>query len=713
MEAIIGVQVRRKETMSPRSISEEFSSGDNRYRENEECVHSRERKDKDDRDEEVIKVYDGNTSIKRRIFRTITVSRLATTEHILTQALRAFHITKDPSSFYLTDLYAPNETPLTDPSPVQTLTKREGKRPAVFLRFHDGNSGEVRVYPGKLQVSQPFCTIQVNASTTITDLIKEALIKFGLESLRPEDFRLSEILLDRGVTERVLTTDEKPWEIMKALSKDSIRQMELMRFYLQMKEDPHGPNLALFVGNLPPSLSQKTYENILIEFLGKENKFSSIGPIYYEYGSMVITYEDAKKAVRALYTLRESSYEEKQLLVMLLPNIEPSMVPSGVKPLLVFVNVKSGGCQGLELITSFRKLLNPYQVFDLDNGGPLPGLYVFRHIKDYKILVCGGDGTIGWVLQCLDNVGQDSECSSPPCAIVPLGTGNDLARVLRWGPGYTGGEDPLNLLRDVIDAEEIRLDRWTVVFHPEDKGGEDKVNQHNTTGSTSEEVSSVMVMNNYFGIGIDADLCLDFHNAREENPNKFNSRLHNKGVYVKMGLRKMVGRKMCKDLQREIQLEVDGKKVDLPPVEGIIILNILSWGSGANPWGVEKEDQFSKPNHWDGMLEVVGVTGVVHLGQIQSGMRSAMRIAQGGHIKIHIHADMPVQVDGEPWVQAPCDVVVLKSALKATMLKKMKGKMKRRNTEPFMQQGTGPGATGLSIPVVSEASENVNHNNEF
>lgn len=53
-----------------------------------------------------------------------------------------------------------------------------------------------------------------------------------------------------------------------------------------------------------------------------------------------------------------------------------------------------------------------------------------------------------------------------------------------------------------------------------------------------------------------------------------------------------------------------------------------SWGSGANPWGVEKEEQFQKPNHWDGMLEVVGVTGVVHLGQIQSGMRSAMRIAQ-------------------------------------------------------------------------------------
>lgn len=57
-------------------------------------------------------------------------------------------------------------------------------------------------------------------------------------------------------------------------------------------------------------------------------------------------------------------------------------------------------------------------------------------------------------------------------------------------------------------------------------------------------------------------------------------------------------------------------------------IHIYSWGSGANPWGPEKEDAFSKPNHWDGMLEVVGVTGVVHLGQIQSGLRSAMRIAQ-------------------------------------------------------------------------------------
>ena len=42
--------------------------------------------------------------------------------------------------------------------------------------------------------------------------------------------------------------------------------------------------------------------------------------------------------------------------------------------------------------------------------------------------------------------------------------------------------------------------------------------------STSEDKTEMFVMNNYFGLGLDADICLDFHMAREENPNKFNSR---------------------------------------------------------------------------------------------------------------------------------------------------------------------------------------------
>ena len=67
---------------------------------------------------------------------------------------------------------------------------------------------------------------------------------------------------------------------------------------------------------------------------------------------------------------------------------------------------------------------------------------------------------MGWALGCLDNVGQDAKCHSPPMAIIPLGTGNDLARVLRWGPGYNGQEAPVSLLRDLIEADEIKLDRY-------------------------------------------------------------------------------------------------------------------------------------------------------------------------------------------------------------------------------------------------------------
>lgn len=80
-------------------------------------------------------MYDGNNSVRQRIFRVISVPKQATTEQMLTLALRAFHITKDPSNFYLTDLYAAEETELCDPTPVLNLNRKEGKRPAVFLRF--------------------------------------------------------------------------------------------------------------------------------------------------------------------------------------------------------------------------------------------------------------------------------------------------------------------------------------------------------------------------------------------------------------------------------------------------------------------------------------------------------------------------------------------------------------------------------------------------
>ncbi|KAF7494403.1 Diacylglycerol kinase theta [Sarcoptes scabiei] len=688
LETIIGVQ-RKKESQTPRIFSDDIPELDRRGDKDSDDFPSPKDKDKD---EETIKVFDGNASMKRKTYRTITISRNANKDQIVAACLRVFHIHDDPRHYIITDAY--------------------GKRYGVLFRYKPPNpdEGTIRVYPGRLNVTDTYRVITVTIDTGVAEVMIEALDQFGLDSSDLNRYRLVEVSLEKGcVHERTMDNNESPWAIIRGLARESIRQKENTRFYLQQVDEVYCSNIAIFVGNLPANLSQRHYERILVNFLGKPYKYRQIGPIYYEYGSMILTYDNADIAVKAYYMLRDSVHDDKTLLVLLLPNIMPHMVPKGVRPLLVFVNVKSGGCQGLELISSFRKLLNPYQVYDLENGGPLPGLYVFRHIKDYKILVCGGDGTVGWVLQCLDNVGQDSECQSPPCAIVPLGTGNDLARVLRWGPGYTGQEDPITVLKDVIDAEEIRLDRWTVVIHSEETGRSvDPSSGQTSSNPDCQDNTAIMVMNNYFGLGIDADLCLGFHNAREENPERFNSRLHNKGVYVKMGLKKMVSRKSWQNFSKDIRLEVDGKLVILDPkVEGIIVLNILSWGSGANPWGPEKDDQFSKPNHYDGMLEVVGVNGVVHMGQIQSGLSSAKRIAQGGHIRIKLSTEMPVQVDGEPWIQSPGELVILKSALKATMLRK--SKMKRRNTEPSLpgvnEPGGGGGSSGqLSLASVSTSS---------
>ncbi|VDO15582.1 unnamed protein product, partial [Brugia timori] len=246
--------------------------------------------------------------------------------------------------------------------------------------------------------------------------------------------------------------------------------------------------------------------------------FTAIGPIYFEYGSLVITFNTAKAATSAVQRLQNAVYEEKKLIVLCLPNVQPHMLSPDCEPLLVLVNVKSGGCQGSELIKAFRRLLNPFQVFDVLKGGPLVGLYVFRNVPKYKILACGGDGTIGWVLQCLDIAKQDAACFSPPCGIVPLGTGNDLARVLRWGGGYSGEENPMDILRDVIEAEEVRLDRWAVVFHEEERSQPPTTSNVEPSPdseqmmSNPEDQTSMIIMNNYFGIGIDADVCLQFHN---------------------------------------------------------------------------------------------------------------------------------------------------------------------------------------------------------
>lgn len=143
---------------------------------------------------------------------------------------------------------------------------------------------------------------------------------------------------------------------------------------------------------------------------------------------------------------------------------------------------------------------------------PPPRLRLFQKFSTFRILVCGGDGSVGWVLSEIDALGLHKQvsweclallvqagtipstgtlcvpqvlpsnghtrvggvtgalggCSEPPhsvsllqcqLGVLPLGTGNDLARVLGWGSLCDDDTQLLQILEKLERATTKMLDR--------------------------------------------------------------------------------------------------------------------------------------------------------------------------------------------------------------------------------------------------------------
>uniref|UniRef100_A0A674BND6 Diacylglycerol kinase n=1 Tax=Salmo trutta TaxID=8032 RepID=A0A674BND6_SALTR len=335
-------------------------------------------------------------------------------------------------------------------------------------------------------------------------------------------------------------------------------------------------------------------------------------------------------------------------------------VPSQLmKPLLVFVNPKSGGNQGAKIIQSFMWYLNPRQVFDLTQGGPKEGLEMYSKVPNLRILACGGDGTVGWILSVLDQLQLNP---APAVAVLPLGTGNDLARTLNWGGGYT--DEPVSkILSHVEDGNVVQLDRWNLLVEPNQEAVHEEKDEHQT------DKLPIDVFNNYFSLGFDAHVTLGFHESREANPEKFNSRLRNKMFYAGVSALTKYITLLLSHYGVCDGTDLTSKVQDLK-LQCLVFLNIPSYCAGTKPWGHPSEHlDFEPQRHDDGCIEVIGFT-MTSLATLQVGGHGE-RLNQCKEVTLTTYKSIPMQVDGEPCKLAP-SVIYINLRNQANMVQKTK-----------------------------------------
>jgi diacylglycerol kinase (ATP) len=374
-----------------------------------------------------------------------------------------------------------------------------------------------------------------------------------------------------------------------------------------------------------------------------------------------------------------------------------------ITPVIFFINKLSGGQKGEQIYRQLVRLLNPRQVFLLENDATIEqALSIYSSLVNIRICICGGDGTVGWVLSRL--VETFSSLRNPPASICPLGTGNDLSRVLGWGYQYDSKRF-LRMLAQIPHAQPIALDRWQIQIQTLDTITAISNNEtsHRRFFSFRNHPKFIrdadqplyenhhtplnMHFFNYMSFGLEAAVVLDFHARRTRDSTKFTSPLENKLRYINEVRKyfKEFAFGIAWNLGSYIRLICDGKDLtdSIRSCHNLVLLNIPGFDSGTHPWGrmlanniapsstVQKDgdslneydivqttttdaaaahnfvDRFETQDFGDRKLEVLGLTAK-QIALIHLGFRGN-RIAQCRQVCIELSHPMPVHMDGEPF----------------------------------------------------------------
>ncbi|KAJ3693377.1 hypothetical protein LUZ60_008857 [Juncus effusus] len=373
-------------------------------------------------------------------------------------------------------------------------------------------------------------------------------------------------------------------------------------------------------------------------------------------------------------------------------------------PLVVFVNCKSGGRHGPILKGRLQELIGEDQVFDLSMVNPLDfvqyGLAYLEMLADsgdfcaksarenLRIMVAGGDGTVGWILGCLGELNVQNRKPVPPIGVIPLGTGNDLSRTFNWGASFPFAwrQAVKRSLYKAITGPICRLDSWKVtVSMPAGEEmdlpyalreiGECTIEQDGDIEGELPEKAFCFegVFYNYFSIGMDAKVAYGFHNLRDEKPYIANSPITNKLIYAGYTCTQgwfftpCISDPSLRGLKNILRLSIkkvnsnEWEAIPVPSsVRAIVALNLHNYGSGRHPWGNLKTEYLEKRGFVeaqadDGLLEIFGLKQGWHASLVMVELISAKHIAQASAIRLEIRGgqwrDGYMQMDGEPWKQ--------------------------------------------------------------